>query len=316
MQKNNLHFSFLPVSIFKVGRNMKKQILSLLFTFILCTFSFSSAKAFYFCENGSCSSVGKGSSLKPLFPKIYALFKARNARIDFCEADSKKHSCLSDGLSWYASSPLITAFFSIPVARTLPQQNTLLIDYLVKANEYLPSCGYAISTFDEAENQTIRLTSHNFSCHITDFGKTHLQNTFFIDYMDLDNRILGGKYLIQTSGAITGNSAGYALMKFRDGQTLLPLVVEPYYGEMPKVPSAADMARLARQIPDSPNAQVAGMSPDAPHPLLEGLDDWWGDLKDTVNLDKPAPVVVQEDDSWWVRFTDGLKKLIYLEPLD
>lgn len=301
---------------------MKKQLLSFFTACILGTFSFSSAAALYVCENGSCSYTEKGQSVQPWIPKVYAFFKARNARIDFCEADPKSHACLTEGLNWYANSPMFTAFFSIPVARTLPQQNSLLVDYLVKVNEYLPTCNFAISTVEETEKQALRLVSHAFSCQITDFGKTQLQNSFFIDYVDLDNKVLGAKYIIQTSGAIKGNSAGYTLMKFRDGQTLLPLVVEPYYGEEPNVPEVPELRQLARQDAASADAFADGESDykvdyeHAEHPLVEGVRDWWAELKYSINLDKPKTTKVQEDDHWWTKFTNKLMKIIYLEPLE
>lgn len=295
---------------------MKKQILiSLLLG--MCTFSFSSAASSYVCEKGLCTPMEKDASLKPVFSKLYALFKTRNARIDFCEANAATHTCLTDGLNWYAKSPLITAFFSIPVARTLPQQNTLLIDYLVKANEFLPSCNFSLSTLEEAENKTIRLTSHNFACQVASFGQTQLQNTFFIDYIDFDNKVLGAKYIIQTSGAITGNSAGYALMKFRDGETLLPLVIEPYYGELPPVPNPDDAAHLASQINETSTASpyTPAQAPED-HPLIGEISTWWEELKNSVNLDKLTQTDVQEDEHWWSKFTNKLAKIIYLEPLE
>ena len=271
---------------------MKKRILFFLMALLICAMPFPSEALLYVCQKGSCSYVSNEISMRPWVKKIYPFFKTKDARIDFCEADSKQHYCLAEGLNWYVKSPVTTAFLAIPVARTLPNKNTLLIDYLVKANEFLPSCSFARTSLDEADNQTIRLVSRNFSCDINDFGRTFLQTTFFIDYIDFDNMILGAKYMIQSHGGLTGDSAGYTLMKFRDGKTLLPLVVEPYYGEKPSVPNSKDMTRLINKY-DNPT--YADGTAAGPHPLVKELDDWWYELKRTFDLDTPTPKEVPED---------------------
>lgn len=296
---------------------MKKQLWALLLIFVLCTVSFPSSASLYVCQNNSCSYLNEMESAKPWLQKLYCFFKARNARIDFCEADSKSRTCLADSLGWYSSSPVKTVFFSIPVARTLPQKNTLLLDYLVRANESLPSCGFALSTFEIAEEKTIRLVSRYFSCNITDYGKTQIQNTFYIDYIDFDNAVLGAKYMIQTYGSVNSNSTGYTMMKFRDGETLLPLVVEPYPGDIPPIPNAAELARLNAQIDSLYSAEApAANKADPRHPLLIGLDNWWEELKKTFDMDTPLPKTVHEDDHWWTRFVNKFMKVLYFEPLD
>ena len=292
---------------------MTRKIFILLFTIILCTFSFSSAASLFVCQKKSCFYVNEEFPVRPWVKRLYPFFKARNARIDFCEADPKTHACLIEGLNWYSNSMISTAFFSIPVARTLPQKNTLLLDYLVKANESLPSCSFSQSTLEDGDNHTIRFVSHFFSCDILDFGKTQIQNTFYIDYIDFDNAVLGGKYMVQTHGALTSNSAGYALMKFRDGNTLIPLVTEPYYGDIPDVPNSTDLARMNRQVK---TATASATQQNGEHPLVTGVSDWWAELKHSFNLDAPSPKTVHEDDHWWTKFTHKFMKVLYFEPLE
>ena len=292
---------------------MKKQILFFLLAFVMGMLSKPSHALLYVCKNKACSYVSNEISMRPWVKEIYPFFKTKDARIDFCEADSRSHYCLTEGLNWYASSPVTTVFLSIPVARTLPHQTTLIMDYLVKANEFMPSCSFALSTLDEADNQTIRLTSHNFSCDIHDFGKTNLQTTFFIDYIDFDNMVLGAKYMIQTQGGLAGNSAGYTLMKFRDGKTLRPLVVEPYYGEKPEVPNSKDMAHLMRKYD---NLTYTDGTSGQPHPLKKELADWWFELKRSFDLDTPKPKEVPEDAHWWPKFVNKFMKVLYFEPLE
>ena len=289
---------------------MKKNVLFLLLPLVICTVSFSSAASLYVCQKGSCFYIESLIPTKTWLRKLYPLFKQKDARIDFCEADEKTHTCMAEGLNWYATSPNITAFLSIPVARTLPQKNTLIVDYLVRANESTPECNFSRSTLEAMENQNIRLISHLFSCQIMDFGKTQIQNTFYIDYIDFDNAVLGAKYQIQTHGELASSSAGYALMKFRNGNTLRPLIVEPYYGEEPQIPTDTDLDRQIR------HNRIATDDEGTEHPLITELSDWWYELKQSFNLDSPKPAKVREDAHWWTKFTDKVSKILYLEPLD
>ncbi|MBQ3695972.1 MAG: hypothetical protein II938_03280 [Alphaproteobacteria bacterium] len=275
--------------------------------------TFTPAQAeLYICQKGRCDYTPEDASIRPWLHKLYAFFKTPDARIDFCEANPKIHSCLTDGLKWTAQSPAATVNFAIPVARTLPQKNTLLMDYLVTANAFMPSCSFSTTTFEEAENKTVRMVSRAFECQMTGISKIKLQNTFFIDFIDFDNSVIGAQYTIQTHGELGGNSAGYTLMKFRDGNTLLPLVPQPYYGEMPDAPDAYQAKKMA----DTLNTPPITEEPSAFDGFVGGVKDWWTKLKESFNLDKPKRRSSHEEPSWWNKFSDTFMKVIYLEPLE
>lgn len=288
-----------------------KQIFFTGFLGILAVCSVSANASLYVCQKGRCDYAMDDMSLKPWIHQLHTFFKTPNARIDFCESDSK-HVCLKNGLSWIAKSPLTEIHFSIPVARTIPNKRTLLIDYLVSANAYLPTCSFSPSTFEPADNHTIRLVSNAFECQLTGVGRTNLQNTFFIDFIDFDNSVIGGSYTIQTHGEISGTAAGYTLMKFRDGNTLLPLVPQPYYGEIPAAPDARQAKQIAKQI----NTPKQVQEPNAVDSFMTGVKDWWTQLKESFNMDKSHRRSPHDEPSWWDNFSDTFMKVIYLEPLE
>ncbi len=291
------------------------SIKQILFAGLFCcftAFSFSGNATLYVCQKGRCDYTVDDMSLKPWIRQLHAFFKTPNARIDFCESDSKKRACLKNSLNWVAKSSLTEVYFSIPVARTIPNKRTLLIDYLVTANEFLPSCSFSNSTFEPADNGTIRLVSNAFDCQLTGIGRTKLQNTFFIDYIDFDNSVVGGSYIIQTHGEISGNATGYALMKFRDGNTLQPLVPQPYYGEMPAAPDAHQARRLAKALDDSAHSEEKSTMDK----FIDGVQDWWEQLKESFNLEHPKRRYPNEEPTWWDNFSDKFLKVFYLEPLE
>ena len=287
-----------------------KQTLFKSFLCCVAALSFSANASLYICQKGRCDYAMDGMSLKPWIKQLHTFFKTPNARIDFCQADAQKHVCAKEGLNWEAQSPVARVYFSIPVARTIPNKNTLLMDYLVSANAFLPSCSFSNSTFEPAENGTIRLVSHSFECQLTGIGRTQLQNTFFIDYIDFDNSVIGGSYTIQTHGEISGNSTGYTLMKFRHGNTLLPLVPQPYYGDMPPAPDARQAKRMAKALNPPPQPQ------SSMDKFMAGVKDWWQELKESFNLDNSQRRPPNEEPSWWDNFSEKFMKVIYLEPLE
>ena len=201
----------------------KKYLFIVIFLILGC-FSITTNASVYVCQKGTCDFADQRSQVHSWLRKLYTLFKQPNARIDFCEGNIKTHACQSNELQWHAKSAVTDATFAMPVARTIPGAQTLMLDYLVKANESMPTCKYSQTTFDITPENTIRMLSHAFRCGIFDTAIVNTQNTFFIDYIDLDNAVLGGKYVLQTDGALTGGGTGYALMHLRDGQTLKPLV--------------------------------------------------------------------------------------------
>ena len=282
------------------------SILLSIFLFLASFWPTTTWASLFVCQNSRCNYVDETLPLKPWIRKLHRFFKTPNVRMDFCESPTQNRTCLTDGLKWVGQSSLMDVSFDIPVARTLPQQNTLVIDYLVRANESLPTCGFSKTTFEPAENHTIRLISHDFSCRLTGLEDTHLQNTFFVDYIDFDNAVIGAQYTIQTHGEIKGIGSGYALIKFRDGKTLKPLVPMPDYGDMPDAPTAAQATLYQRQ-----------QNPPEDESLLDSMADWWQELKDSLNLDKTRRTSApNQPDTWWNRFTNKALKIFYLEPLD
>lgn len=292
------------------------MIRHLLFSVVFSALSLLSVSAdasLMICQKGRCDYTTPGVNLKPWIRQLHRFFKTPNVRIDFCEADPKSHSCLHDGLTWVAGSSVTEVHLSIPVARTLPQKRTLLIDYLVKANEFLPSCSFSNTTFEMADNDTIRLVSNAFECQINDFGRTQFQNTFFVDYIDFDNSVAGAQYTLQTHGEIRGTSTGYTMMRFRDGNTLLPLVPQPDYGPLAPAPDADMVKQLVKR-----QKQLQEPPPQEPeNKFVNGLKDWWEQLKESFNLDKKKrPATSYDEPTWWDNFSNTFMKVIYLEPLE
>ena len=285
----------------------KKWAFLILFLVFGCC-AVSANASVYVCQKGTCDSADSRSQVHPWLRRLYTLFKQPNARIDFCEGDAKKHACKSNDLVWHAKSPTIDVTFQTPVARTIPGAQTLMLDYLVTANESMPTCKYSQTTFDITPENSIRMLSHAFRCQIFDTAITNIQNTIFIDYIDLDNAVLGGQYVIQTDGAVTGGGTGYVLMRLRNGETLRPLVAINYETRNPELPLAPEQYRRAFRSENNP---------DQPKDFKTELSDWWEELKYSFNLDKKKYKTPRgQEPHWWSKFSDTFMKVIYLEPLD
>ncbi len=257
----------------------------------------------YTCHKGECSYLFSDFPFSHLLEQVRPIFQMSNARLDFCEADESTRTCVSQGLNWQATSTNNLALFSIPVARVVPHKNTLDIEYLVAANTFLPDCRLSPTTLAEGENQTLRIASDSFSCDITDFQKTYIQNTFFVDFIDFDRAVLGGHYLIRTQGEFQAEKSGYMLMQFTDGTKRMPLLMTPpvTLAETPTIyqttPAEGDFVTDVKEAAEK----------SAWH-----IKDWWQQLKYSLNFDdgKPNP------NHWWNRLVDKAKKIFFLEPLN
>ena len=268
------------------------------------------------CQKGVCDSVDRQQILRPWLKKFYPFFQNPNTRIDFCEADAMSHTCRHDGLMWQANSHVASVNFTIPVARTLPAPNTLMIDYLVLANEFMPNCDFSKTTFDITKDVTFRMVSNAFNCRLSDIGKTELQLTFFFDFIDFDHGVVGGNYTIQMAGEIASNASGYALLQFRDGATALPLIAQSYPGKVAQAPNKP-VNQIYRERAAYQNQKAQSSA------FVSENKDWWSRLKHSFNLDSDEPYMpgatsssTGTDQHWWDSFTDTFKKVIYLEPLE
>ena len=189
------------------------------------------------CQNGLCSVVQPQINRTQYLNHIKSmLLTAPNGRIDFCEASSKTHLCQTNALRWKTLSDSNQFNMSIPNARINVTNGDISLDYTVEANNSYPRCMFSPLKLSILPNKNLQIISHVYNCNLLETEPTNIQKILTVDFIDLDHKVIGGSYLIQSGGALRGETKGYALMQLRDSKTSLPLVAQRYRNTTPSIP--------------------------------------------------------------------------------
>ena len=159
-----------------------------------------------------------------------------NGRIDFCEASAKTHLCQTNAIYWETESDANKFQMAIPNARISVIGNDVALDYVLEANNSYPRCMFSPVELSILADDQLRMISYVYNCNLLETEPTNIQHILDIDFIDLDHKVLGGNYLIQSGGAIEGEASGYAMIQIRDAQTALPLVGKRYRNLAPRIP--------------------------------------------------------------------------------
>ncbi|MBP5343474.1 MAG: hypothetical protein J6Y85_00120 [Alphaproteobacteria bacterium] len=189
------------------------------------------------CQHGRCSTVPSHVNLYPYVDHIKSmLLTAPNGRIDFCEASPKNHLCQASSIRWTTVSDTNQFNMTIPNARINVIGNEVALDYVLEANNSYPRCMFSPLKISVLPNRTLQIVSYVYNCNLLETEPTNIQKILSVDFIDLDHNVIGGSYLIQSGGALSGEAKGYALMQLRDAKTSLPLVAQRYRNQAPRVP--------------------------------------------------------------------------------
>ena len=90
----------------------------------------------------------------------------------------------------------------------------LIIDYKVKIGDIFPDCQTAPSRLGLLEGNTIQVVAPEFSCYLTHSSATPISIVHHVDYVDLDNKIIGAYYAASAGDVSFGNNkTGYVLLQ-------------------------------------------------------------------------------------------------------
>jgi len=205
------------------------------------------------CQDELCSVVQPQVNRTQYLNHIKSmLLSAPNGRIDFCEASPKTHLCQTDALRWQTFSDTNKFNMTIPTARINIVNNDVALDYVVDANNSYPRCLFSPLKLSVLPNKTIQIVSYVYNCNLLETEPANIQKILTVDFVDLDHKVIGGSYLIQTGGALHGEVTGYALMQLRDAKTSLPLVAKRYRNKAPSVPIPIIPQQIMPQYPLTP----------------------------------------------------------------
>ncbi|MBQ7413271.1 MAG: hypothetical protein IJV07_03240 [Alphaproteobacteria bacterium] len=206
---------------------MKKQLSALLLLFSVVGMMPISGQAsenapVLVCRSHQCAYASYSMTKGFLYNKIVQMMEQNVGKtVLVCEADPVTHVCLQEGIS----IPSETAFNPIDIT----VQNLKLVDkklfknadgielaldYRLKADDTFPQCQLGMSQITVAYADKVEMGTDDFICNITGTGRSALNATYNIDYLDFDYGYMGAHYTIAVGEAVRGDKTGYALFRF------------------------------------------------------------------------------------------------------
>lgn len=223
--------------------------------------------------------------------------------IRVCDADPNTHACMRQGMRIPAKAAFASANITIPEIRLVdvklaPTADTLNLvwDYRVKANKTYPVCSASSTRLTVPFVNKVQIRSTDFGCDMTETGRTLLNASYDVDYIDFDYGLMGAYYTLGTAGAVQGSRSGYVLMSFGAKSTVqMPeeaFVVPP--PAAPKQISAAPLTPARQTAPDT--ASAAAQPTEAAESLYQrpNSSDEESTTAPQEQATQPEPVLVDD----------------------
>ena len=235
------------------------------------------------CENQRCRYLTDVDSKEELLVKIFNLLKwAEDKDSELFESDPKKRTFEKKGIGFFVQGGPIpgkatrtsTKFTDVLYIdrenmeikfKVLDKQTWLAIPVITAAAE---------GTLSMKSLTEIRVNYSGFASGIV-VGASVQNTEWLIDYIDLDNKVLGAHYAISVAGLGFGGGSGYQLVKLKEGeikQKALAVADSKTLPEPKKVAPPAISIEPPRIIPPALFANVA-FTEASGNRILEGGEE-------------------------------------------
>jgi len=258
---------------------MKKYVLSLGLLAILAALPAGaqidnlSSTSILVCRSHQCADSSYSMTKGFLFNKIAQMMERNVGKtVLVCEADPHTHVCLKEGIT----VPIRTVFsdtdLTIQSLKLTDEKKLngatgldLVWDYRVAVGDTYPACELALSRLSVNYTDQVELTTDDIVCRITETGRSSVNATYNINYLDFDYGFIGAYYTIGVGEVVRGDKTGYALFRFT--------------------------ARPEPTIVQSPDPVVSTTVPVTPAKVPEILNET---APATVTSEKPVPLAKKE----------------------
>jgi len=259
---------------------MKKYISGLLFLSVgLVAFQAAaqidnlSSTSVLVCRSHQCAYASYSMTKGFLYNKIAQMMEKNVGKtVLVCEADPHSHICLQEGLSIPASTVYAPLNVKIQRLKLTDEKKLngatgldLVWDYRIQAGNTYPSCELGLSRLSVDYTDKVEMTTQDFICNITETGRTSVNATYNIDYLDFDYGFIGAYYTIGVGEAVQGDKTGYALFRFT-AKTPIPEEVEEIPLPPPPAPQAEPVPEILMETAPQPQPQPQPQIQPQPQP--------------------------------------------------
>ncbi len=169
------------------------------------------------CQGGQCRPAG---TLEPklLFEQIHLMLKTNMGQpVKICTGNQ---SCLGTGISVPVTVQGTPRMLTLSQAKLIdvdgevrPPKINLILAYEAYLNGFKPACQSAATDLDMTNPTRLMITSTDFSCALTKSANAHVRVDFAVDYIDLENAVLGGSYMLTVTDGAVGQISGHAFLR-------------------------------------------------------------------------------------------------------
>ncbi len=182
-----------------------------------------SLKPVVICRQKGCTELNNKMTTNYLFSTIARLLYANDkTKVYLCEANTETRACISNGIKYAANIGGTAGVVFIPsltitdvvFSNNLKEINFML-SYDLYANGLKSFCTASYNSIQISNEKQSLIRDNGYKCQLTSDLPSTSYNIYNIDYIDIDYGIIGAYYSTSMSGASSGGSDGYLLMKFQ-----------------------------------------------------------------------------------------------------
>jgi len=174
------------------------------------------------CRAHQCADTSYSMTKGFLFNKIAQMLDRNIGKtVLVCEADPHTHVCLKEGITIpvtvaFSKSDLTVQSLKLTDEKKLNGATglDLVWDYRINVGDTYPPCELALSRLNVNYTDQVEITSDDVICRVTETGRTSLNATYNINYLDFDYGFIGAYYTIGVGEAARGDKTGYAMFRF------------------------------------------------------------------------------------------------------
>ncbi|MDR3126768.1 MAG: hypothetical protein LBT92_04015 [Rickettsiales bacterium] len=175
------------------------------------------------CRQKGCTEIGDKMTRSYLFNTFANLLLVNDkTKAYLCEADTITRQCRNHELKYALNAGGTAGIVSIP-SMTITEVSfsknlsriTFMLNYDIYLNGLKTFCSTSHNMLDITERKHAMIRDDHYRCDFTSDAPSTAYTLYNIDYVDLDYGIIGAYYSTGITGASSGGSGGYVLIKLQ-----------------------------------------------------------------------------------------------------
>lgn len=192
--------------------------------------SLVSPKPAVICAKSRCTRLGGQYTKDFLYNALISLFSENQSSKGYiCDSNPNIRSCNAEYIGFNGMAGGTEVMIKIPsfsvndVKFTLAMKRVgLMLTFDMLVNNLSAQCIASYNTIDVKSTEQIIMKGDPFTCRLTSGVPSDVSLMTSIDYVDLDNAIVGGYYSLAMNGEAYGSNQGYLIFRLEKPAKIKP----------------------------------------------------------------------------------------------